>query len=215
MEAHYPIMLKLAGKKIVVVGGGKVAERKILGLIDTKANITVVAPEISSELQQLAKAGKIDWLAKTFLIEDIEGAFMVFAATNDKSLNQKIKETAKSCSLITIADDPEGSDFQVPAKVQRGRLTIAVSTGGASPTLARKIRDQFKQEFDERYEGYLNFLFTARQQIVNEVQDPSLKSKLLNQIVTPEFLNSKNRMANFQALYKELTQNNKSSIAGS
>lgn len=205
MEAFYPIMLKLAGKKIVVVGGGKVAERKILGLIDTKANITVVAPEISSELQQLAKTGKIDWLTKTFSTEDIEGAFMVFAATNDKELNQKIKESAKECPLVTIADDPEGSNFQVPAKVERGKLTIAVSTGGASPTLARKIRDQFKQEFDERYGDYLNFLFEARQQIVKEVQDPLLKSKLLNQIVSPEFLDSKNRMADFQALYLELT----------
>jgi precorrin-2 dehydrogenase/sirohydrochlorin ferrochelatase len=205
MEAFYPIMLKLAGKKIVVVGGGKVAERKILGLIDTKANITVVAPEISSELQQLAKTGEIDWLTKTFSTEDIEGSFMVFAATNDKELNQRIKESAKECPLVTIADDPEGSNFQVPAKVERGKLTIAVSTGGASPTLARKIRDQFKQEFDERYGDYLNFLFEARQQIVKEVQDPLLKSKLLNQIVSPEFLDSKNRMADFQALYLELT----------
>jgi precorrin-2 dehydrogenase/sirohydrochlorin ferrochelatase len=206
MESVYPIMLKLAEKKIVVIGGGKVAERKVFGLIDTKANITVVAPEISSELQQLAKTGQIDWQAKTFSTEDIEGAFMVFAATNDKELNQKIKDAAKTCPLVTIADNPEESDFQVPAKVKRGRLTIAVSTGGASPTLARKIRHQLEQEFDERYEDYLNFLFTVRRQIVKEVQEPSLKSKLLNQIVTPEFLNSKNRMEDFQTLYKELTQ---------
>jgi precorrin-2 dehydrogenase/sirohydrochlorin ferrochelatase len=206
MESFYPVMLKLARKKIIVVGGGKVAERKIFGLIDTKASITVVSPEISSELQRLVKAGEIDWLAKNFSIEDIEGAFMIFAATNDKELNQEIKEAAKTCPLITIADDPEGSDFQVPAKVERGRLTIAVSTGGASPTLARKLRDQLEQEFDERYEEYLNFLFTARQKIVKEIQDPSLKSKLLNQIVTSEFLNSKNRLADFQALYEELTQ---------
>jgi precorrin-2 dehydrogenase/sirohydrochlorin ferrochelatase len=204
MESYYPIMLKLAGKKVVVVGGGRVAERKISGLIATKANITVVAPKISMEIQQLVENGKIDWLAKSFSIEDIEEAFMVFAATNEKDLNRKIKDAAEVCTLVTIADDPEVSDFHVPAKVQRGRLTVAVSTGGASPTLARKIRSQLEQEFDERYEDYLNFLFAARQQILEEVEDPSLKSKLLNQIVNPEFLNSKNRLADFQALYKEL-----------
>lgn len=204
MESYYPIMLKLAGKKVVVVGGGRVAERKISGLIATKANITVVAPKISMEIQQLVENGKIDWLAKSFSFEDIEEAFMVFAATNEKDLNRKIKDAAEVCTLVTIADDPEGSDFHVPAKVQRGRLTLAVSTGGASPTLARKIRSQLEQEFDERYEDYLNFLFAARQQILEEVEDPSLKSKLLNQIVNPEFLNSNNRLADFQALYKEL-----------
>jgi precorrin-2 dehydrogenase/sirohydrochlorin ferrochelatase len=129
---------------------------------------------------------------------------MVFAATNDKELNQKIKDATEARSLITIADDPDGSDFHVPAKIQRGRLTVAVSTGGASPTLARKIRDQLEQEFDERYEDYLNFLFAARQQILEEVENPSLKRKLLNQIVSPEFLNSKNRLTDFQALFKEL-----------
>jgi precorrin-2 dehydrogenase / sirohydrochlorin ferrochelatase len=204
MESYYPIMLKLAGKKVVVVGGGRVAERKISGLIATKANITVIAPEISLELQLFVKTGKIEWLAKIFSDEDIEGAFLVFAATNDRELNQKIKDATEANSLITIADDPEESDFHVPAKVQRGRLTVAVSTGGASPTLARKIRDQLEQAFDEQYEDYLDFLFAARQQILQEVKDPSLKSKLLNQIVTPQFLNSKNRLADFQALYKEL-----------
>jgi precorrin-2 dehydrogenase/sirohydrochlorin ferrochelatase len=207
MESYYPIMLKLAGKKIVVVGGGKVAERKIFGLIDTKANITVVAPKISMEVQQLVANGKIVWLAKSFSMEDIEGAFMVFAATNEKDLNQQIKDAAEACPLITISDDSDGSDFHVPAKVQRGRLTVAVSTGGASPTLARKIRGQLEQQYDERYEDYLNFLFAARQQILQEVKDPSLKSKLLNQIVSPEFLNSHDRLADFQALYKELIHN--------
>ncbi|MDP4107546.1 MAG: NAD(P)-binding protein [Bacillota bacterium] len=207
MESYYPIMLKLAGKKIVVVGGGKVAERKIFGLIDTKANITVVAPKISMEVQQLVANGKIVWLSKSFSMEDIEGAFMVFAATNEKDLNQQIKDAAEACPLITISDDSDGSDFHVPAKVQRGRLTVAVSTGGASPTLARKIRGQLEQQYDERYEDYLNFLFAARQQILQEVKDPSLKSKLLNQIVSPEFLNSHDRLADFQALYKELIHN--------
>jgi precorrin-2 dehydrogenase/sirohydrochlorin ferrochelatase len=207
MDSYYPITLRLAGKKIVVVGGGKVAERKIIGLIGTKADITVVSPEVSTEINKLAEAGNIVWSAKTFSSEDIEEAFMIFAATNDRELNQSIKNAADASQLVTIADDPEGSDFQVPAKIQRGRLMIAVSTGGAAPTLARKIRDQLEQEFDERYDDYLEFLFAIRQQILQEVVDPSLKRKLLNEIVSPAFLNSENRQAEFLELYEKVTKN--------
>ncbi|MCQ6280519.1 bifunctional precorrin-2 dehydrogenase/sirohydrochlorin ferrochelatase [Bacillus sp. EB600] len=207
MDPYYPITLRLAGKKIIVVGGGKVAERKIKGLIGTKADITVVSPEVSTKINKLAAAGEVNWLAKTFAIEDIKGAFMIFAATNDRDLNQAIKIAAEAHQLVTIADDPEGSNFQVPAKVQRGRLTIAVSTGGASPTLARNIKAQLEQEFDDRYDDYLEFLFQARQQIVQEVADPSLKRKLLKAIASPAFFTSKSRQTDLLALYKNLTQN--------
>jgi precorrin-2 dehydrogenase / sirohydrochlorin ferrochelatase len=207
MDSYYPITLRLAGKKIVVVGGGKVAERKINGLIGTQADITVVSPEVSTKINKLAVAGEINWLARAFAIEDSKDAFMIFAATNDRELNQAIKNAAEARQLVTIADDPEGSDFQVPAKIQRGRLTIAVSTGGASPTLARNIKAQLEQEFDDRYDNYLEFLFQARQQIVQEVADPFLKRKLLKAIASPAFFTSQNRQADFLVVYKDLTQN--------
>lgn len=207
MESYYPVTLRLAGKKIVVIGGGKVAERKIIGLIGAQADITVVSPQVSPEIIKLAEAGSIVWLEKPFSIEDIKEAFMIFAATNNRELNRAIKEAAEAFQLVTIADDPEGSDFQVPAKIQRGRLIIAVSTGGASPTLARKIRDQLKQEFDEQYDDYLEFLFAARQKILIEVVDPSIKRKLLTEIVSPVFLESNNRQADFLSLYEKLTKN--------
>lgn len=203
MESYYPIMLSLAGKKVVIVGGGKVAERKVLGLLGSMANILVVAPDVSPEINRLAKTGKVTWLVKRFSKEDLEGAFMIFAATNDKGLNQAIKNAAVFCPLVTIADDPKGSNFQVPAKVQRGRLTIAVSTGGASPILARKIRAQLEQAFDEKYQDYLEFLFAARQQIIQKVKDSKIKSELLNLITSQEFIHSENRQADFQDLLRK------------
>jgi precorrin-2 dehydrogenase / sirohydrochlorin ferrochelatase len=193
-------MLRLEGKSAVVVGGGKVAERKVIGLLGTGSQITVISPNATDELKRLASCGRIGWNEKSFSKEDIEGAFLIFAATNDNELNQYIKMAASDQQLVTIADDPEGSDFHVPSHIQRGRLSIAVSTGGASPTLARKIREQLEQQFDEGFEDYLEFLFSARQRILKEVKDASRKRKILTTIASREFLNSQDREADFLRL---------------
>jgi precorrin-2 dehydrogenase / sirohydrochlorin ferrochelatase len=197
LNSNYPIMLRLEGKKAVVVGGGKVAERKVTGLLGTGSHITVISPNVTDELKRLASCGMIGWLEKSFSKEDIEGAFLIFAATNDTELNQFIKMAASDQQLVTVADDPEGSDFHVPSHFQRGRLSIAVSTGGASPILARQIREQLEQQFDEEFEEYLEFLFSARLRVLKEVKDGSRKRKILSAIASREFLNSQNREADF------------------
>jgi precorrin-2 dehydrogenase / sirohydrochlorin ferrochelatase len=200
LNSNYPIMLKLEGKKAVVVGGGKVAERKVTGLLNTGARLVVVSPEATNELTSLASDGMLEWVKKPFSKEDIEGAFLIFAATNDVELNQYVKTAANDQQLVTIADDPEGSDFHVPSHIRQGHLSIAVSTGGASPTLARKIREQLESQFDERYEDYVEFLFSARKRVLAEVKDPSRKRKILTAIVSEEFLNSQDREADFLRL---------------
>lgn len=202
MYSYYPVAFRLSGRKIIVAGGGKVAERKIAGLIDTEAAITVISPAVTENISGLAGAGELRWLAKPIEAEDLKDAFMIFAATDNHELNQAIKKAAGCHQLVTIADDQAGSDFLVPAQVKRGRLNIAVSTGGASPTLAGKIRKQLEEQFDERYEGYLEFLFQARRRILTEVDDPAQKSQLLAALVSPEFLNSEHREADFLKLYK-------------
>jgi precorrin-2 dehydrogenase / sirohydrochlorin ferrochelatase len=206
LNSNYPIMLRLEGKKVVVVGGGKVAERKVTGLLGTGSRIIVISPEATDELRGLAGSGMIEWLEKSFSKEDIDGALLIFAATNDKDLNQSIKKAASDQQLVNIADDPEGADFHVPSHIQRGRLSIAVSTGAASPTLAKKIREQLEHQFDERYDAYLEFLFSARQRILNEVKDPSKKGKILAAIASEDFLNSQDRETDFLRLL-ETTRN--------
>jgi precorrin-2 dehydrogenase / sirohydrochlorin ferrochelatase len=203
LNSNYPIMLRLEGKKVVVVGGGKVAARKVSGLLGTGARIIVISPQITEELRKLAGSGEIEWLEKSFSKDDSKGAFLIFAATNDPELNQSIKSAASDQQLVTIADDPEGSDFHVPSHIQRGRLSIAVSTGGASPTLARMIREQLEHQFDEQFEDYLEFLFSARQRILREVKDPARKRKVLTAIARQEFLNSPNREADFSRLMQD------------
>jgi len=204
MRTNYPIMLQLDGKKVVVIGGGKVAERKVHGLLGTGARIIVISPEATMELQTLFGDGRIDWKKKLFSAEDLQDAALIFAATDDRDINRTVKSLAGKHQLVTIADDPDLSDFHLPAHVQRGRLSIAVSTGGASPTLAKKVREVLEQQFDERYDEYLEFLYTTRQWILMEVDDPALKRKLLTAIVSKEFLNSQNRAADFRRLYQEL-----------
>jgi precorrin-2 dehydrogenase / sirohydrochlorin ferrochelatase len=203
LNSNYPIMLRLEGKKVVVIGGGRVAERKVTGLLGTGSLITVISPHATDKLKGLAGSGLIEWIERLFSKEDIEGAFLIFAATNDNVLNQSIKMAAGEQQLVTIADDPEGSDFHVPSHIQRGRLSIAVSTGGASPTLARKIREQLELQFDEQFEEYLEFLFSARQRILKEVKDPSRKGKILTAIVSEEFMKSPDREAGLSRLLLE------------
>ncbi|MFZ7942672.1 precorrin-2 dehydrogenase/sirohydrochlorin ferrochelatase family protein [Neobacillus sp. 19] len=205
MNSTYPIMIQLEGKIVVVVGGGKVAERKVSGLLGTGANIVVVSPEASEELQRLSCDGNIEWVQRPFCVGDLQAAFMIFAATNDKMVNRLIKESAVPGQLVMVADDPDDSDFHLPAVVQRGRLSISVSTGGASPILARRIRNILEQEFDQSYEDYLEFLFIKRKWIIREVADSTLKRKLLTAIASDEFFSSRDREGDFQRLYQELT----------
>ncbi|MDP4164826.1 MAG: NAD(P)-dependent oxidoreductase [Bacillota bacterium] len=193
MIQSYPVMLHLNGKKVVVVGGGKIAERKVIGLLESHAEVWVISPEVTGRLSDLALEGRIHWQQKTFSSDDTEGAFMVFAATNNKDVNLAVKAAVGEDRLVLIVDDPQQSTFHVPAVLQRSRLCIAVSTNGASPTLSKNIRDQLADEFDEGYESYLDFLFAARELILEEVQDPFLKNKLLKSLVSDHFLKSHNR----------------------
>lgn len=206
VKSGYPVILRLEGKIVVVAGGGKVAERKVNGLLGTGANVVVVSPEATDEIRRLSYEGRIIWKQKSFSGSDIADAFLIFAATNSREINQLIQESADAHQLVTIADDPDGSNFHVPAQVQRGSLTIAISTGGASPTLASQIREQLEQQFDDSYEDYLDFLASKRKWILREVANPTLKRKLLKSIVGPEFLTSDHREEDFIQLYETLSK---------
>jgi len=146
---YYPISLNLTKKQVVVVGGGKIAERKIIGLMEAGATITVISPEITNPLFELSQSGKINWVEKPFTEQDLKHAFLIIAATNKIDVNLKVKEAASPNQLICLIDNPEQSNFIFPSVINRGKLHIAVSTSGASPLLAKKI----KQEISGNYGG--------------------------------------------------------------
>lgn len=199
----YSMNLRISGREAVVIGGGRIAFRKVQGLLDADARVTVVSPELTDGLVRLAETGEISWRPKHFSSEDLEGALLIIAATNNRQTNLAVKKHASANQLVNLADDFEESDFQVPSVVKRGKLTIAVSTSGASPILAKKICGQLEQLFDERYESHLEFLASSRKEIKASVKDDTVKRKILREIAEESFLVSEHREERFARLLNE------------
>jgi precorrin-2 dehydrogenase/sirohydrochlorin ferrochelatase len=145
--------------------------------------VTVVSPDVIHVMQELVRQHDVTWRKKKYEPEDIEHAMLVIAATNHKAVNRDIAEQAKDHQLVNVVDQPELGNFQVPAVLRRGKLTITVSTDGASPILARKIRDDLSGTYDERYEAYFDFLNVCRERIKAENMSPERKSDLLKQLL--------------------------------
>lgn len=199
----YPVMLQIANQPVVVVGGGNVAERKVVGLLEANAAVTVVSPTVTEALKELAAKEKIRWKEKLFSADDIDKAFLVIAATSDRHVNEAVAQAAKPYQLINIADDPERSNFYVPSVVRRGKLTISVSTDGASPTLAKQIRDEIANIYGEEYERYVDFLTTCRRYILQHIDDPSIRRSLLKTIATESFRKNGHWEEQFNKLFAQ------------
>lgn len=178
----YPITLNLKDKNVVVIGGGKVAYRKIVRLLEYQANITIVSPSIIEPLQKITAETNVAWVQDTFKQDYIKEAVLIFAATNDKQVNEIIFRSKKPFQWINIADDPEHSDFHLPATFNRGRLSIAVSTSGASPILARKIKNEIGKMYDESYVEYVNFLYDARTMVKEQVKNEQERKAIFHSL---------------------------------
>lgn len=143
----YPIYLDLRGRNCLVVGGGPIATGKVAGLIDAGACVTVVAPDASDAIARWQREGKIVWHRRAFVPTDIAPAFMVIAATDDGELNARVYQLANAQQRIANAiDDLDNCNFIAPAIARNGALQIAVSTSGASPALAKQMRDHIQHE---------------------------------------------------------------------
>ena len=148
----YIACLKLEGRKCLVVGGGDIGLEKVEGLLACNGEVTLVAPDAIEELQRLASEGSITWLQREYEPSDLEGTFMAIAATNDTDVNIGIYDDAeKRAMLVNVVDVPPLCNFILPAIVRTGPLAIAISTAGASPALAKRIRNQIADEYGEPY----------------------------------------------------------------
>lgn len=159
----FPMMVNIRDKKVVVIGGGKIAAKRIESLLRFQPNITVVSPVLEERLHAFVESGVIKYIARFFQISDVQGAILVIAATNDAAVNQLVKENSHPYQLINIVDDPANSSFHFPAIYEKNEITIAVTTSGISPMLAKNLRDDFAAIVDGIEPEYLLFLKEVRQ----------------------------------------------------
>jgi precorrin-2 dehydrogenase/sirohydrochlorin ferrochelatase len=149
---YYPISLNINKRKCVVIGGGMVALRKVRALLECGAYVEVISHEICPELIQLKEKGMVHLICREYMQGDLKDALLAVAATDDSVINKKItKEARRRGLLVNVVDDPLNSDFIVPSYLRRGTVTIAVSTGGNSPALARNIREKLERNFGPEY----------------------------------------------------------------
>jgi siroheme synthase-like protein len=160
---YYPIFLNIQGKRCVVIGGGKVALRKIKMLLDCGANVSVISPKPHPDIAKLSKERAIHLIQRDYEAQDLKGAVIAIVCTDVKEVNRKVADEAKKSGiLVNVADDPEPSDFIIPSFFRRGNLTLAVSTSGVSPALARKIRTKLEKSFGEEYASLLSLIGEVR-----------------------------------------------------
>jgi precorrin-2 dehydrogenase / sirohydrochlorin ferrochelatase len=176
----YPIVLHLAGKTVLVVGAGPVGRRKVARLRAAGAFVRVVARE--ERHADFHGDEGIDWLVSDYAKDQLHGVALVFAAATER-VNREVVRDAQSLGLfVNSASDPESGDFELPALVQRGRFSLAISTGGASPAFARAIKMKLENEFDESYGEYVDVLSAIRETILAKVPDPEHRRELLTQL---------------------------------
>ena len=176
--------LKLAGRDVLVVGAGAVGENKIGSLLGTGACIRVVAPLASPKVREWADAGVVVLEKRAFAPSDLDGIFLVVAATSSRELNELIfSEAQRRRILCNVVDVPELCDFFYPAVLRRGDLQIAISTGGQSPLLAQRIRQVLEQQFGPGYAAWLAQLGKMRRQVLSSDLPAERKRDLLKSLI--------------------------------
>lgn len=178
---YLPINVDVTGLPCLVVGGGPVAERKIMTLWESGAQVRLVSQELTPGLQKMVAIGKVTFLGPEFVIDHLTDISLVFAATSDQELNDRISRQAKARGLwVNVADQPELCSFFLPATVKRGDLTISVSTNGHSPALAARLRTWLEEEIGPEYGLFVELMGRIRPKVLAE-RRPSRENRIIFQ----------------------------------
>ncbi|ABO50682.1 precorrin-2 dehydrogenase [Desulforamulus reducens MI-1] len=165
------------------------AERKIHALLECGASVRVVSPKVTPLIKEWSDEGRLELRQRHYQTFDLEGSFLVFAATNSSRVNHRVTEDCRKGHLaVNIADDPSNSNFFVPSVIRRGKLSIAVSTSGASPLLAAKIRRQLEKQFGTEYEEFADVLTEVRNQVLNDIEDIHARRTIFKKLVESDIL---------------------------
>lgn len=188
MSRYYPIYVDLENKPVLVVGGGKVAQRKVKTLLEHGAVVRIVSPKILPHLRELVDDSNCIWQEKKYSSDDIHDAIIIFSCTEIEELNQRVAEdAAEACRLVNVVDDPEKCTFILPSIMSQGDLKIAVSTSGSSPLVAKQIRQKLEAEFGDEYKEYLALLKSWRKE-VKEKMTHEQKEKFWERVTDGEVL---------------------------
>jgi precorrin-2 dehydrogenase/sirohydrochlorin ferrochelatase len=164
--AYYPIFVEMASRPCLVVGGGAVAEAKVTGLLAAGARVTVVAPDLPSGLEELLRQGGLLHHAREYREADLEGCEACFVATDDGAINARVARDCRDRGVwVNAADDPANCDFILPSVVRQGDVVLAASTGGASPALARRLREELTAFLDSDYAPLAALLNDVRKEL--------------------------------------------------
>ncbi|MBN2516259.1 MAG: bifunctional precorrin-2 dehydrogenase/sirohydrochlorin ferrochelatase [Deltaproteobacteria bacterium] len=186
---YYPVFINIENRKCVVIGGGEVAERKVERLITGKADVVVVARNLTSYLESLVDNGTIRHIQGEYKDTHIEGAFIVIGATDSDDVNKRIyRDTREKGILVNIVDDPEKCDFILPSIMQQGDLSIAISTGGKSPALARTLREELETQYGHEYKILLDIMGDLRAKVIAQGRTSDDNKKLFESVLRSDIL---------------------------
>ena len=164
--AYYPIFLQLQDRRVLVIGGGKEAQHKVRGLLAAGARLTIIAPKLTKELQGRLASGELDILQREYQDGDLAGYEVCMVATDDGAVNAQVAAEGKRQRIwVNAADDPANCDFILPAVVRRGAITLAASTGGTSPALARRLREELEAYLTEEMPALADLLGEVRAEL--------------------------------------------------
>jgi precorrin-2 dehydrogenase/sirohydrochlorin ferrochelatase len=183
----FPLFLKLEGRPCLLVGAGRVAESKLMGLLQAGAGVTVVAPKATAGVQHLGKSGEIIWRQRKFTARDVDGMVLVVAATSSPHTNAVVcQEARRRGVLCNTVDDPGNCDFYYPAVVRRGSLQIAISTAGSSPELAARLRKELEARFGPEYGPWVDELGRRRAELLRTPMPVAKRRQLLRRLASPQ-----------------------------
>lgn len=189
MNTYYPVFIQLRQQACVVIGGGKIAEGKVEGLLAAEANVTVVSPDLTPRLYYLAEEKKISYVARTYQPGDLTGAFIVICATDQTEINHQVWQEANSNrQLVNVVDDTLRCNFIAPSILRQGDLTIAISTSGKAPALAVRLKERLQREIGPEYKRFLELAGELREPLAQHVPDFETRKALWYELVDSEIL---------------------------
>jgi len=183
----FPVFFKLEGRSCLVVGGGNIAGPKIVSLLRAGGEVTVVAPWVQPDIEAYFRSGELHWLRREFVDADLDGKFLVIAATDLQRVNHQVAEAARTRSVLcNSVDDPPDCDFFYPSVVRRGDLQIAISTAGKSPALAQRLREEVDAMLPEDTGRWLDQLGELRMKILSTFPPGEERKEALHQLARRE-----------------------------